>query len=108
MNMREQICEEFYNHPLMAEIGAKRLPNIGGSLSTTFSPTVFGQVHVPYDVTVVGANTAIRPTDFDGGTHLPCFSQLYIATNQDLSDKQEGYVSQILNDIVKSVSSLAD
>jgi|GEM_PF-5306936 len=106
MSMREQICEIFYNHPLMKELGAKRLPNIGGSLSTTFSPTVFGQVHVPFDVAVMGANTAIRPTDFDGCTHLPCFSQLYIATNQDLSDKQEGYVSLILNDIVKAVSSL--
>ncbi len=106
MSMREQICKFFYNHPLLKELGAKQLPNIGGSLSTTFSPTVFGQVHAPFDVTVMGANTAIRPTDFDGCTHLPSFSQLYIATNQDLSDKQEGYVSQILNDIVKAVSSL--
>ncbi len=106
MNKREQICKEFYSHPLMKELNSKQLPNIGGSLSTTFSPIVFGQVHAPFDVTVMGANTAIRPTDFDGCTHLPCFSQLYIATNQNLSDRQEAYVSQILNDIVKAVSFL--
>ncbi|MEM6603390.1 MAG: hypothetical protein AAF621_05000, partial [Pseudomonadota bacterium] len=96
------IHKAFFEHNIIKEtLKANMVPNIGGSLSTTFSLPIFGQVHTKHDITICGSNTAVRPTDLDGGTHLQAFTQLYVATNTDISGKQEQYVETIINDLVK-------
>jgi len=82
-----------------SEYGFGQLKNIYGCPSTTYSLPVFAMPHLTSEMKLCGWNTAFRPTDFDGGTHLTAFTQHYVASQAEYFTKEdlEEYFGKVLH-----------
>ena len=96
---------EIRKHFALHRPGSK-IGNYSGFLSTTFTPEVFSAVFDTSFRSLFGFHVAVRPTDLDGGSHLPQFLQAYVvqrASSEILSSELKDRITSALRGILSRV-----